>query len=315
MYAWSFIRLFQLPVETRCCVRSLQNRWKLQNGGSSWVNYVSKAKTHRTSTTSLCPLGCVLLDSNIKKKKIEKRKLRRWNSDSVKVRLVYNHAERPDTMFTSGVRIFWECECRFMAGWELTCSCSCEGLNEPNWTVNASPKKVKPLNPRVFVTFDLLLAKRVGDVSKELLTDCSTKVRLFWFCAKTELSEVKTRWSANFMIPLFWKGWMQITEIRCKLGRLEKTEQKRTLFPNKQAGQMEKKLEEGQISTCRSRADLLWWMNDGTFVLMHRSYTACPSWNQPTFWNTDGKTRGAANEVSLHLESCWTPLKKDKFTS
>lgn len=70
-------------------------------------------------------------------------------------------------------------------------------------------------------------------------------------------------------------------------------------IPTNAMGNQEKesqKAERLQISTCHSTADLLWWMNCGTFALMHRSYAAWPSWNQQTFQNTDGKTREAANE-------------------
>lgn len=63
---------------------------------------------------------------------------------------------------------------------------------------------------------------------------------------------------------------------------------------NQQKGRQQ--AERVQISTCHSRADLFWWMNHGTFVLMHRSYTACPSWTQPTFWNIDEKTLEATND-------------------
>lgn len=107
------------------------------------------------------------------------------------------------------------------------CSCSCEGLNELNWTVKASPKKVKLLNPhfsaRVSVTLDLLLAKQVWDNSRKPLTDCSTKVKRFiqknHFVRK--LSWVRRK-QGDQLFPVTWlcyseKKWMQIIEITCKL--------------------------------------------------------------------------------------------------
>lgn len=99
------------------------------------------------------------------------------------------------------------------------CFCSCDGLNELSWTVKASPKKVKLLNPhfsaRVSVTFDLLLAKRVRDNSKNS-TDCSTKVKLFIqknnFVRK--LSWVRRK-KGDQLIPVTWLWYSE--KDGCKL--------------------------------------------------------------------------------------------------